>query len=76
MLWSILMPQWEYEKLDLNDTPRRGNEIDILNEAGQNGWELVAITPNNIAILKRAVPQRASAKSTPRRAATPRVLAR
>jgi hypothetical protein len=34
-----MMPEWQYEKLDLNDTPRKTNEIDILNDAGQDGWE-------------------------------------
>ena len=26
---------------------------DVLNDAGNEGWELVVITPNNIAYLKR-----------------------
>jgi hypothetical protein len=71
-----MMSQWEYEKLDLNDTPRKSDEIDVLNDAGQEGWELVAITPNNVAILKREVLQPASAKSPSRRATTSRALAK
>jgi hypothetical protein len=70
------MPQWEYEKLDLNDTPRKASEIDVLNNAGQDGWEIVAITPNNVAFLKRPVPQLATAKSPSRRAVTSRTLAK
>jgi hypothetical protein len=68
--------QWEYEKIDLNDTPRKSNEIDVLNDAGQDGWELVSLTPNNMAILKREVAQPAPAKSPSRRAATSRALAK
>jgi hypothetical protein len=71
-----MMPQWEYEKLDLNDAPRKTSEGDVLNEAGQDGWELVALTPNNVAILKRQVAQPAPAKSAMRRATTSRALAK
>jgi DNA-binding protein H-NS len=46
---------WEYRKIDLNETPRRGNDIDVLCNAGADGWELVAILANNIAYLKRAI---------------------
>jgi hypothetical protein len=70
------MPQWEYQKLNLNDTPRKTDEIDVLNDAGQDGWELVAITPNNVAILKRPVEQPSPAKSASRRSTTSRALAK
>ena len=53
--------QWEYLKLDLNAVPRRGNEIDVLNGAGSDGWELVTVTRNGIAFLKRAIGQPAKA---------------
>jgi hypothetical protein len=46
---------WEYRKIYLNDHPRRGNDIELLCEAGEAGWELVAIAPHNVAYLKRAV---------------------
>ena len=35
--------EWEYRKIDLN----------LLNAAGAEGWELVGITSNNFAYLKR-----------------------
>jgi len=47
------MPQWEYRKIQLVETPSGGGNIDILNEAGEEGWELAAITTNNVAYLKR-----------------------
>lgn len=47
------MPHWEYDKIDLNDVPARIDELDLLNEVGKDGWELVAITPSNIAYVKR-----------------------
>jgi hypothetical protein len=60
------MHEWEYRKVDLNDLPRRTEDIDVLNGAGAEGWEVITITPNRIAYLKRQVerpmptPQRAS----------------
>jgi hypothetical protein len=47
------MPQWDYRKIDLNNVPRRTDDIDLLNDAGEQGWELISITPNNFAYLKR-----------------------
>jgi hypothetical protein len=38
--------------------PRKTDDIDVLNDAGEEGWELIAITANNIALLE------ASARST------------
>jgi hypothetical protein len=49
------MGEWEYRKLDLNDAPRRGDDIDVLNRAGSEGWELVAVTGNGVAYLKREI---------------------
>jgi hypothetical protein len=56
------MRQWEYLKLDLNHTPRRGDSIDALNKAGTDGWELVAVTGNGIATLKREMVQSATGR--------------
>jgi len=49
------MPNWEYDRIDLSSLPRRTDDIDLLNDAGKEGWELVAITPSNIAYVKRQV---------------------
>ena len=51
------MRQWEYLRLDLNAVPRRGNEIDVLNGAGSDGWEIAAVSRNGVAILKREISQ-------------------
>jgi hypothetical protein len=52
--------QWEYRKILLNEHHRREDDIDLLCDAGEHGWELVAITPNNVAYLKREVLPRAA----------------
>jgi hypothetical protein len=62
------MPGWEYIAVDLNDLSRNGDEIDLLNDAGHEGWELVVITRNKIAYLKRMVPGQAARPAAPRRA--------
>jgi hypothetical protein len=49
------MRRWEYKKIALNAAPRRGDEIDLLCDAGDDGWELVAVLPNGVAFLKREV---------------------
>jgi hypothetical protein len=51
------MRQWEYLRLDLNDAPRRGDETGVLNRAGGDGWELVIVGRNGVAILKREIDQ-------------------
>jgi hypothetical protein len=47
------MPQWEYMKVDLNALPKNQSDLDALNVAGADGWELVAISNTNQALLKR-----------------------
>lgn len=47
------MTRWEYRIVNLSETSHRGRDNDVLAEAGNDGWELVAVTPNNIAYLKR-----------------------
>lgn len=66
------MTKWEYEKIDLNSLPRHESEIDALNLAGSNGWELVGINSCNIAIMKRAV----TAPKAPRATAAAATAAR
>jgi hypothetical protein len=53
------MRRWEYKKLALNEAPRRGDEIDLLCDAGEVGWELVAVLPNGVAYMKREVEEHA-----------------
>ena len=47
-------PEWEYRRILLNDLPPRTDDLDLLSEAGSQGWELVTILTNNVAYLKRA----------------------
>jgi len=49
------MMKWEYHKIDLNSLSRSETELDVLNNAGGQGWELVSINSCNIAIFKRAI---------------------
>jgi hypothetical protein len=63
------MPQWEYRRIDLNDAPRRGDSVDALNKVGSEGWELVAVTGNGVAYVKRQLPE--PAKAGRRKAAAP-----
>jgi hypothetical protein len=58
------MPEWEYLTIDLNDLPRKTEAIDVLNDAGEQGWDLVIITANQIAYLKRQAAKR-RARSAP-----------
>ena len=53
------MLEWKYRKIDLNDPPRAAADLDLLDKAGSDGWELVTV--NSIAYLKRA-----TAKSRPK----------
>jgi hypothetical protein len=62
------MAIWEYKTIDLNEVPTRRSEIDVLDDAGKDGWVLVLITANQIAYLKRE--GREPAPSRQRRSAT------
>ena len=55
------MPEWKYRKIDLNLYRPQGDELDLLNAAGAEGWELVGITSNNMAYLKRELAEVAAA---------------
>jgi DNA-binding protein H-NS len=62
--------KWEYKKLALNEARHDYDEIDVLCDAGDDGWELVAVLPNGIAYLKRELsegvassPERSSAEA-------------
>ena len=60
------MKYWEYEKIELNDLPRGMRDMDLLNAAGADGWELVAVTASNCAILKRPIATASTAASRTR----------
>jgi len=64
------MPKWEYLVIDLSDLPRRTGEMDLLNDAGVNGWELVSLTSNNKAYLKRQVAEPGATSAMPPRRKT------
>jgi len=55
-------------KLNLNELPTKTDDIDLLNAAGQDAWELVQITANKIAYLKRAI----EPEPQPRKGKTPK----
>ena len=57
------MTRWQNMKLDLASAPLKSgqNDIALLNELGEEGWELVAITGNLQAYLKKPVPESAPA---------------
>jgi DNA-binding protein H-NS len=59
------MRTWEYKKIALNELKRGEDEIDLLCDAGEERWELVAVLKNGIAYLKREV--MASARETDER---------
>jgi hypothetical protein len=65
------MLEWEYITISLNDIPFKPGIIEVLNDAGKEGWELVAVTSNNIAYMKRLIAE-APVATTRRRAAAPR----
>jgi DNA-binding protein H-NS len=54
-LETSTVSEWEYRKIALNQLPRKTDDIDVLCEAGMDGWELVAILENNVAYFKRQV---------------------
>ena len=63
------MRTWRYKKVNLNERPPKWDEVDVLNREGKNGWELVEISRNNIALLKCAIDEPAPAPA-PEPAAT------
>jgi H-NS histone family len=55
---------WKYRKINLSEQRARSDELDMLNTAGADGWELVGITSNNIAYLKRPIEELVQVPST------------
>jgi hypothetical protein len=66
------MNEWEYSTINLNEVPRGADDIDVLNNAGKDGWELVTISTNNVAFLKRQIGEPARVPATRRKTATAR----
>jgi hypothetical protein len=58
------MSEWEYRKIDLNDPPRKATDLDLLEKAGEDGWELVVITANSTAYLKRPIAEQRPKRKT------------
>ena len=54
-------PRWQYLTIDLADLPTRTAEVDLLNDAGADGWKLVCLSSNNVAYLRRSVEDPADA---------------
>jgi hypothetical protein len=63
------MAAWEYDKIDLNAAARKTEAIDLLNAAGTEGWELVHISSNHVAYLKRLMAKQALSQVAPERTA-------
>jgi hypothetical protein len=49
------MLKWDYLKVDINHPLHKATDVDLLGKAGGEGWELVVITANSIAYLKRPI---------------------
>lgn len=60
------MPQWEYRAIRINELPQE-KKLDVLNDAGEDGWELVAIMTDDVAYLKREVVKPGTALAKPPR---------
>ena len=66
------MSEWEYTTINLSELPPRILVVDVLNNAGEKGWELIAITTNHIAYLKRQIARPgARVRSSPTSGAPP-----
>ena len=66
-LVGLTMRRFTYRKLDLNQVPAKSTDIDLLNAAGQEGWDLVCIILG-VAYMRREIvedqqpPRRRAAK--------------
>ncbi len=65
------MSEWEYRKIDLNQHRPQRDEVDLLNAAGADGWQLVSLTSNNFAYLKRELEDLAQARTAHPEMSTP-----
>ena len=65
------MTRWEHIKVNVNEATAKDADVALLNELGREPGELVTITPNHIAYLKRRVEEPAPpAKRARRRVST------
>jgi len=53
---------WQYRKINLNELPRKTDEIDVLCDAGEQRW-IVTILPEHIGVLETRDRSRGSASS-------------
>jgi hypothetical protein len=60
------MTGWQYLTINLVDLPPTTDEVAVLNAAGAQGWELVRITSDNMAYLKRPLEEREQTTDAPR----------
>jgi Domain of unknown function (DUF4177) len=60
---------WEYSTINLSGVPPKTDIVEVLNDAGKDGWELVAVMSNNVAYLRREIKKPAS--KLPRRKPDP-----
>jgi hypothetical protein len=58
------MAEWEYRKIDLNDPPSEKSDLELLDKVGDEGWELVVMTINNMAYLNRPIAKPQSKRKT------------
>jgi hypothetical protein len=53
--------RWDDIRLDLSSVPLKTDDVELLNDLGEQGWELVAVTANAQAYFKKPVPESAPA---------------
>jgi hypothetical protein len=57
------MVRWEYLTIDHAYLPARTGEVDLLNDAGGQGWELITIMSNHVAYMRRPINDRSRARA-------------
>jgi hypothetical protein len=55
------MARWGPRAIDLANLPPKTDEIDLLDDTVKDVWELISITNNNVAYLRREVADPADA---------------
>jgi hypothetical protein len=64
------MPRWEHRAINLADLPPKRDDVALLDEARAKGWELVTITVNRTAFLRRPMTEIADASGATQPART------